>query len=301
MHRVTAISDLHNLAAVEPFLSYLYSEPPDQLYLVGDRTIDPDFSSTDGRNLLREAKNERADGISAEEAEEAVWTGPYGRIVAGQWIQSVRKTAAMHERFEYDVKTGRIRQAIDTGGNNYDKYRRAKRARSIVPYEGDLERRVEDSDAFRTIRSVEWYRHGPSMALLIPFVEDKSREELKGFFTAVRDVLHQITELPLQTVIYSHQNADPSLRKEKNNRWMHGIYKMVNEYFEYQTRLLHTFGHWHGTIDPYWYEGALQISIGYDPHRMLQRFMTLDFDDPERPATLGDIDLTRQTVRMHVT
>ena len=70
-HLVVATSDLHVVGAGEIALEYALREPTlKEFTLVGDRSIDPDFSSTGGKNLLREAQiNAKAAGSDYSEAE----------------------------------------------------------------------------------------------------------------------------------------------------------------------------------------------------------------------------------------
>lgn len=82
-------SDFHLEHSAKVVLDYVMAEFPhvNEFALIGDRSIDPDFSETSGKNLLRDAKIEaKKQGENHIEAENEVWVGEYQGVLVRQWL-----------------------------------------------------------------------------------------------------------------------------------------------------------------------------------------------------------------------
>ena len=88
-HWVWNTSDLHNSDAPLQILNYISKSniKIDDFALIGDRSIDPDFSKTNDVNILREKKREILEkGGNYVTAEEQIWKGPFKDILIEQWL-----------------------------------------------------------------------------------------------------------------------------------------------------------------------------------------------------------------------
>ncbi len=136
---VSNTSDFHLEHSAKVVLDYVMAEFPhvNEFTLIGDRSVDPDFSETDGRNLLRDAKIEaKKQGGNHIEAENEVWVGEHQGVLVKQWLGILKPTQKMHELVEGYVRSAKIAQILDLGGNDWDKHKRVLKANEFSKVEG---------------------------------------------------------------------------------------------------------------------------------------------------------------------
>lgn len=288
-HIVIATSDLHVKGAGEICLEYALRQHPNlrEFALVGDRSIDPDFSLTNGKNLLREAKIRAKDeGRDYSEAERGVWMGEYRDVLVQQWLGILLPTLRFHHFFEEAVARERIPVIPDNDGNDYDKDNRVIEAYKIreettgQPSGITLLDIINSSLAFKIIPNVESKINGVTLQIDIPYIENKDDAKLVGYLQDIEKRLQADLSNVRQVVIRSHLNPDPELRKEKRNLWYTKVYDLVRNYLP-NAEVLHLFGHSHKTPVPYVFKdtGVLLVPIGYGAKESIQRIVAMDYLD----------------------
>lgn len=291
-HIVVATSDLHVDGAGEISLEYALREHPNlkEFTLVGDRSIDPDFSSTDGRNLLREAKIAAKEaGIDYNLAEQKVWNGPHRDALVQQWLDILLPTLKVHHLFEHTVVQGKIPIIPDNNGNDYDKDNRVVEAYKIRQQTTGqspgitLLDIINSSLAFRIITSVESRIEGVTLQIDIPYIENKQDVTLEKYLYDIERILHADVSDIRQVVIKSHLNPDPELRKENRNLWYLTMYRLIKSYLP-NAEVLHLFGHSHKIPAPYVFSdtGVLLVPIGYGAKEGIQRVAVMDYSNPAK-------------------
>jgi hypothetical protein len=262
-----------------------------EVVLVGDRTIEPDLAATDGRNLLREAKERaRAEGREVVHEEERLWRGPRGAALAAQWLGAVERTRQLHEFAQGLVASGRLPQVVDTGGNDADKERRVRRAGELTGREGlSLLAILTASPAFRQIGGVEQRLAEGVLAIDVPYVGRPSRaEELARWQAEVAEALAAHAGL-LAVVFRGHLNSDPALRREPGCAWYEGPFALARRLHP-AAELIHVCGHSHKLCPPYRFGDVLVVPVGYGKADATQRLMVVDYT--ERSAwRLLDFDI----------
>ena len=286
-------SDFHLENSAKVALEFIYEFtlmefPIDEFKFVGDRSIDPDFSETNGKNLLRNTKVEaKKQGKDHIEAENKVWEGEHQNILIKQWLGTLEPTQRMHELIEGYVRSAKIPQILDLGGNDWDKEKRIVKAYELSESKGKTLFDVLDSFAFRKLQGIEFKVIGETLEVDIPYIEEKSDEELDNYRVKIENILERYGREVSQIVFRSHSNPDPSLREEKRNEWYKPIFdcaKKVN------SRVLHIFGHCHKLPQPYEYYGVLLVPVGYGKKEALQRVFIQDYFDP-RNDIIEDLKL----------
>jgi hypothetical protein len=224
----------------------------DEFALIGDRSVDPDFSETDGRNLLRDAKIEaKKQGGDHVEAENEVWVGEYQGALVRQWLGILEPTQKMHELVEGYVRNAEIPQMLDLGGNDWDKQKRVLKAYEFSKVEGKtLFDILNTSYAFRKLPGIEFKVIGKTLEINIPYIEEKTDEELETYQSRIVTILETHGREVSQIVFRSHSNSDPKLREEKRNEWYIPIFDYAR-YINPDSRVLHIFGHCHKIPQPY--------------------------------------------------
>jgi hypothetical protein len=277
-------SDFHLENSAKVVLDYLTSKflRIDQFALIGDRSVDPDFSETDGKNLLRDAKiKAKKEGREHKEAENEVWASEYQDVLVRQWLGILEPTQRMHSLIEEHVKNEMIPQILDLGGNDCDKEKRVLKAYEFSgePKEKTLFDILNDSFAFRKLQGIEFKVVGKTLEINIPYIEDKSDEELQGYTSRIEGILEKNGRRISQIVFRSHSNSDPKLREEKRNTWYKPIFdraKKVNP----DAKVMHIFGHCHKIPKPYEFNGVLLVPVGYGKKEGLQRVFVQDYFNP---------------------
>jgi hypothetical protein len=259
--------------------------------LIGDRSIDPDFSETSGKNLLRDAKIEaKKQGKNHIEAENEVWIGEYQSVLVRQWLGILKPTQRMHEVVEGYVRSAKIAQILDLGGNDWDKQKRVLKAYEFSKTEGKtLLDILDNSFAFRKLQEIEFKVIGKTLEINISYIEEKTDEELETYQSKIATILETHGKKVSQIVFRSHSNSDPTLREEKRNEW----YKPVFDYARKvnpDSRVLHIFGHCHKIPKPYEFNGILLVPVGYGKIESLQRVFVQDYLNPGND-TIQDLKL----------
>lgn len=292
-------SDLHVLEAGSSLLEYRASELPDaRIVLLGDRTINPDFSETNGHDLLREAKiqakEQGADSRKARDVEDELWEGKNRDVLARQWSGTIESTYELHSMFERAVAQGVLPVVTDTGGNDFDKDWRVEKARAVLNdptlSEASLSDIVNDSFAFDMIQKVESLREGNELLIMIPYTETQHRDTLLGYSSSIRAAINQAEAVERITLL-GHQNPDPELRREFRTEWYTQMYQAIQS-IDPHLNITHIFGHSHKIPEPYEKHGILFVPIGYGKDENQQRIVTLDLDSGTRKYK--DFDLPAQ-------
>ena len=286
-------SDFHLEHSAKVVLDYAMAEFPhvNEFALIGDRSIDPDFSETSGKNLLRDAKIEaKKQGENHIEAENEVWVGEYQSVLVRQWLGTLKPTQRMHEVVEGYVRSAKIAQILDLGGNDWDKQKRVLKAYEFSKTEGkSLFDILDTSFAFRKLQGIEFKVIGKTLEINIPYIEEKTDEELETYQSQIVTIIETHGKEVSQIVFRSHSNSDPTLRKEKRNEW----YKPVFDYARKvnpDSRVLHIFGHCHKIPQPYEFNGILLVPVGYGKKESLQRVFVQDYLNPGND-TIQDLKL----------
>ena len=185
-------SDFHLEHSAKVVFDYVMAEFPhvNEFALIGDRSIDPDFSETSGKNLLRDAKIEaKKQGENHIEAENEVWVGEYQSVLVRQWLGTLKPTQRMHEVVEGYVRSAKIAQILDLGGNDWDKQKRVLKAYEFSKTEGKtLFDILDTSFAFRKLQGIEFKVIGKTLEINIPYIEEKRNEWYKPVFDNARKV-----------------------------------------------------------------------------------------------------------------
>ena len=286
-------SDFHLEHSAKVVLDYVMAEFPhvSEFALIGDRSIDPDFSETSGKNLLKDAKIEaKKQGENHIEAENEVWVGEYQSVLVRQWLGTLKPTQRMHEVVEGYVRSAKIAQILDLGGNDWDKQRRVLKAYEFSKTEGKtLFDILDTSFAFRKLQGIEFKVIGKTLEINIPYIEEKTDEELETYQSRIATIIETHVKEVSQIVFRSHSNSDPTLREEKRNEW----YKPVFYYaikINPDSRVLHIFGHCHKIPQPYEFNGVHLVPVGYGKKESLQRVFVQDYLNPGND-TIQDLKL----------
>jgi len=277
-------SDFHLENSAKVVLVSIISEFPyiDEFALIGDRSVDPDFSETNNENLLRNAKLEaKKQGRDHIEAEDEVWAGEYQNILVKQWLGILEPTQSMHEFIEGYVKNVKIPQILDLGGNDWDKEKRVVKAYEFSgePKGKTLFDILDNSLAFRKLQGIEFKVISKTLEINIPYIEEKSDKELECYTSRIESILEKHGRDVSQIVFRSHSNSDPKLREEKRNGWYKPVFdyaKKVNP----NSRIVHIFGHCHKIPQPYEFDGVLLVPVGYGKKQALQRVFVQDYFNP---------------------
>ncbi len=301
-HLVAIVSDFHAHGAGEAALEYALSRGAREVRHNGDRSIDPDFSATGGRNLLRDAKNQAKErGGDYREAEALLWDGPDRDTLVSQWLGILEPTVRLHRHAEDLVLAGRLPQMLDTGGNDADKDHRLltaywARERATGQARGpSLLDVTQGSFAYRTIGGVEARRVGPTLELLIPYTEDKDDKTL-AFYANAAAAATAANRDASAIVILAHQPPDERLRKESRNGWFRELYGAVRSSTREGVEMVHVSGHAHKIPPPYVFEdtGALLVPAGYGKAEGLQRVVLIDYADPLGARSYVDVRFNRK-------
>ncbi len=280
---VSNTSDFHLEHSAKVVLDYVMAEFPHviEFALIGDRSVDPDFSETEGRNLLRDAKIEaKKQGGNHIEAENEVWVGEYQNVLVRQWLGILEPTQKMHELVEGYVRSAKIAQILDLGGNDWDKQKRVLKAYEFSKVEGNtLFDILDTSFAFRKLQGIEFKVIGKTLEINIPYIEEKTDEELEAYQTRIVTILETHGREVSQIVFKSHSNSDPTLREEKINKWYIPIFDYARK-VNPDSRVLHIFGHCHKIPQPYDFNGILLVPVGYGKKESLQRVFVQDYFNP---------------------
>jgi hypothetical protein len=274
-------SDLHLPGAAEAVLGFAASlharEPLAEVVLVGDRTIEPDLSLTEGHNLLREAKEQaRAAGLSVAAEEEKLWQGPLGPVLVRQWLEAVERTEQLHRFVEGLVRRGALPRIVDTGGNDADKERRVVRAAQLSGRTGlSLLGVLERSFAFRPICGVEQRLAGGTLTLDIPYLaEEASLERWQRRVSAILAAHIGLSAI----ILRGHLNSDPALRQEPRCAWYQEPFAQARRLHP-RAELIHVCGHSHRLSAPYRFGEVLVVPVGYGKETATQRLFVMDYLD----------------------
>ena len=286
-------SDFHLEHSAKVVLDYAMAEFPhvNEFALIGDRSIDPDFSETSGKNLLRDVKIEaKKQGENHIEAENEVWVGEYQGVLVRQWLGILKPTQRMHEVVEGYVKSAKVAQILDLGGNDWDKQKRVLKAYEFSKTEGKtLFDILDTSFAFRKLRGIEFKFIGKTLEINIPYIEEKTDEELETYQSQIATILETHGKEVSQIVFRSHSNSDPTLREEKRNEWYKPVFYYARK-INPDSRVLHIFGHCHKLPQPYELNGVLLVPVGYGKKESLQRVFVQDYLNPGND-TIQDLKL----------
>ena len=288
---VANTSDFHLEHSAQVVLDFILAEFPyiDEFALIGDRSVDPDFSETDGKNLLRDAKLEaKKEGRSHTEAEDEVWAGEHKDILVKQWLGILEPTQRMHEVIEGYVRSATVPQIFDLGGNDWDKEKRVQKAYESSGEDGGktLFDVLDASFAFRKLQGVEYKVVGKTLEINIPYIEEDrfvSDKQLEQYQSRVESILEKHGRDVSQIVFRSHSNSDPKLREEKRNGWYKPLFDYARK-VNSESRVLHIFGHCHKIPQPYEFNGVLLVPVGYGKKESLQRVFVQDYFNPGNDA-----------------
>lgn len=286
-------SDFHIEHSAKVVLDYAMAEFPhvNEFALIGDRSIDPDFSETSGKNLLRDVKiDAKKQGENHIEAENEVWAGEYQGVLVRQWLGTLKPTQRMHEVVEGYIKSAKIAQILDLGGNDWDKQKRVLKAYEFSKTEGKtLFDILDTSFAFRKLQGIEFKVIGKTLEINIPYIEEKTDEELEAYQSQIATILETHGKEVSQIVFRSHSNSDPTLREEKRNEWYKPVFYYARK-INPDSRVLHIFGHCHKLPQPYEFNGVLLVPVGYGKKESLQRVFVQDYLNPGND-TIQDLKL----------
>ncbi len=281
-------SDFHLENSANVVLDFIANHFSDisEFILIGDRSVDPDFSETEGKNLLRDAKiKAKSEDRDHIEAENEVWKGEYKDILVRQWLGILEQTQRMHEVIEGYVRNGGVPQILDLGGNDWDKQKRVEKAYQSSGRTGKTLFDILDASfAFRNLQEIEYKVIGETLEVNIPYIEERSDAILKVYQSRIEHILEKHGGDTSQIVFRSHSNSDPKLREEEENKWYLGIFdcaKKVNP----DAKILHIFGHCHKIPEPYEFNGVLLVPVGYGKKEGLQRVFLQDYFNPEDQIT----------------
>jgi hypothetical protein len=280
-------SDFHLENSANVVLEFISENFPhiDEFVLVGDRSVDPNFSETNGENLLRKSKlMAKEQGKNYVEAENIEWRGKYKQVLIKQWLGVLEPTRRMHKLIEGYVNSGKIPQILDLGGNDWDKEKRIRKAYELLPpkkSKGEtLFDILDNSHAFRKLINIEFKVIGKTLEINIPYIEERTDNELRAYTLEIKSILDKCGGGVTQIVFRSHSNSDPKLRLEKRNCWYIPIFNYAKKVSP-NSKILHIFGHCHKLLKPYKYNGVLLVSVGYGKKEGLQRVFIQDYLNPE--------------------
>jgi len=288
---VANTSDFHTEKSAEVAIDYISSNFPklNQFALLGDRSIDPDFSKTKGVNLLREVKlRAKEQGEDYIEAENKFWENGYRDVLVEQWLGILKPTQRMHEYIEQKVRINAIPQVYDLGGNDFDKEERVKKAYAVSDRKGKtLLDILNNSPAFENHTGVRLNCIGSTLEVNIPYIESQTETMLATHCTAIKCAIEKYPTGLKQIVFRSHSNSDPKLRKEKNNEWYLPVFESA---LGTDAKVFHIFGHCHKLPEPYEYKGVTLVPVGYGEKEQKQRVFVMDYYDPGKNI-IKDLDL----------
>ena len=96
----------------------------------------------------------------------------------------------MHEVVEGYVRSAKIAQILDLGGNDWDKQKRVLKSYEFSKTKGkSLFDILDTSFAFRKLQGIEFKVIGKTLEINIPYIEEKTDEELETYQSQIETII----------------------------------------------------------------------------------------------------------------
>ena len=117
----------------------------------------------------------------------------------------------MHELVEGYVRSAKIAQILDLGGNDWDKQKRVLKAYEFSKVEGKtLFDILDTSFAFRKLQGIEFKVIGKTLEINIPYIEEKTDEELEAYQSRIVTILEthsrEVSQIVFDGLVKSHKH-----------------------------------------------------------------------------------------------